>query len=90
MKKSVHKTQFHINQASHLKVSSHGTFSNVHEDRHNLHENSHRLCDEIRYPLLSLTENQWKLRQHHDQNFPMEEKPLPSPAKLEGLGGLLC
>ena len=25
---------------------------------------------------LSLLENQWKLRQQHDQNFPMEGKPL--------------
>ena len=24
------------------------------------------------HPVLSLTESQWKLRQHHDQNFQME------------------
>ena len=28
------------------------------------------------YPVLSLLESQWKLRQQHDQNFPMEGKPL--------------
>ena len=26
--------------------------------------------------ILSLTENQWKLRQQRDQNFPMEGKAL--------------
>ena len=26
--------------------------------------------------VLGLTESQWELRQPHDQNFPMEEKPL--------------
>ena len=40
------------------------------------HENSHKLCNETRHPVLSLTESQWKLRQQHDQNFPMEPKPL--------------
>ena len=28
------------------------------------------------YPVVNLMENQWKLRQQHDQNFPMEGKPL--------------
>ena len=31
--------------------------------------------DETGHPVLRLTESQWKLRQH-DQNFPMEGKPL--------------
>ena len=50
--------------------------SNDHEDRLNQHENSHKLCDKTGHPFMSLTENQWKLRQQHDQNFQMEEKPL--------------
>ena len=33
----------------------------------NQHENSHKLCDEMGHPILSLTESQWKLRQQHDQ-----------------------
>ena len=49
--------------------------SNDHEERPNQLENSHKLCDEIRHSVVSLTESQWKLRQH-DQNFPMEGKPL--------------
>ena len=31
---------------------------------------------ETGHPVMSLTESQWKLRQIHDQNFPMEAKPL--------------
>ena len=31
-----------------------------------------KLCDETGHPVLSLLESQWKLRQQHDQNFPME------------------
>ena len=27
-------------------------------------------------PVMSMMESQWKLRQQHDQNFPMERKPL--------------
>ena len=49
--------------------------SNDHEDRPNYHKNSYKLCDEMGYSLLSLTESQWKLRQYYDQNFPMEGKP---------------
>ena len=37
--------------------------SNDHEDRPNQHENSHKLCDEIRHPVAILMESQWKLRQ---------------------------
>ena len=50
--------------------------SNDHEDHPNQHKNSHKLCDETGHPIMNLTESQWKLRQQHDQNFPMEEKPL--------------
>ena len=49
--------------------------SNDHEDHPNEHENSHKLCDERGHLVLSLLESQRKLRQQHDQNFPMEGKP---------------
>ena len=48
-------------------------FSNDHEDHSNQHENSHKLCDETGHPIVNLMESQWKLRQKHDQNFPVEE-----------------
>ena len=50
--------------------------SNDHKDHPKQHENSHKPRDETGYPVLSLLESQWKLRQQHDQNFPMEGKPL--------------
>ena len=50
--------------------------SNDHEDHPNQDENNHKPLDEMGYPVLSLLESQWKLRQQHDQNFPMEGKPL--------------
>ena len=50
--------------------------SNGQEDHLNQHENSHKLCNEMGHPILSLLDNQWKLRQQHDQNFPMAGKPL--------------
>ena len=46
---------------------------NDHEDRSNQHENSHKLCDETKHPVLSSLESQWKLRQPRDQNFPIKE-----------------
>ena len=49
---------------------------NDHEDHPNQHKNSHKLSDETEHPVVNLIENQWKLRQQHDQNFPMERKPL--------------
>ena len=49
---------------------------NDHEHRPNQHENSDKLCDEAGHPVVNLMENQWKLRQEHDLNFPMEGKPL--------------
>ena len=51
-------------------------FSNDHQDHHNHHENSHKPHDETGHPALILLESQQKLRQQHDQNFPMEEKLL--------------
>ena len=50
--------------------------SNDHEDHPNQHENSHKLRDETGHLTVNLMESQWKLRQQHDQNFLMEEKPL--------------
>ena len=50
--------------------------SNDHEDRHNQHKNSHKLRDEMGHLVVNLMESQWKLRQQHDQNFPMEGRPL--------------
>ena len=50
--------------------------SNDHKDSPNQHENSHKLCDEEGHPAVNLMESLWKLRQQHDQNFPLEGKPL--------------
>ena len=50
--------------------------SNDHKDHPHQHKNSHKLCDEMGHPVLSLLESQWKLRQQHDQNFPREKKQL--------------
>ena len=40
--------------------------SNDHKDNSNQHENSHKLYNETGHLILSLTENQWKLRQQHE------------------------
>ena len=51
--------------------------SNDHEDNPNQHGKSHKLCNETGHPTVNLMESQSKLRQQHDQNFPvMEENPL--------------
>ena len=50
--------------------------SDDHKDHPNQHEISHKLCNETEYPVVNLMESQQKLRQQHDQNFPMEGKPL--------------
>ena len=42
----------------------------------NWHKNSHKLCDEMEHPVLSLLESQWKLRHRHDQDFQTDRKPL--------------
>ena len=49
--------------------------SNDQEKHPNQHENSHKLCNEMEHPVLSLLESQWKLQQH-DQNFSIKGKPL--------------
>ena len=49
--------------------------SNDHKKHPNQQGNSHKLCDETGLPVLSLLESQWKLRQQHDQNIPMEGEP---------------
>ena len=49
--------------------------SNDHEDHPNCHENTHKLSDEMGHPVVNLMESQWKLKQQHDQNFPMDGKP---------------
>ena len=43
--------------------------SNDHQDNHNQHKNSHRLCDELGHPILSLKKSQWKLRQRTWSEF---------------------
>ena len=63
-------------EAPSLKISSHEHLSNDHEDHMNQHKNIHQLCDETRHPIMNLMENQCKLRQQHDQNFPLEGKPF--------------
>ena len=35
-----------------------------------------KLYNETAHPVVNLMESQWKLRQQHDQNFPIEGKPL--------------
>ena len=50
--------------------------SNDHKDCPNQQENNHRLCNETGCPAVSLMGIQWKLRQQHDPNFPVERKTL--------------
>ena len=50
--------------------------SNDLEDRPNQHQNSDKLGSETGHTVLNLMKSQWKLRKQHDQNFPMEGKPL--------------
>ena len=59
-----------------LKLSSHGTSPKWSRDHPNQLKNSHKLCNEMGHLVLSLAESQWKLRQEHNQNFPMEGKAL--------------
>ena len=47
--------------------------SNNQKDHPNQHENNHELYDETGQPVLSLMESEQKLRQEHDQNFPIEQ-----------------
>ena len=50
--------------------------SNDHEDHPNQHKNNHKPHNGTKHPVLSLLKSQWKMRQQHDQNFRMGEKPL--------------
>ena len=50
--------------------------SNDHNGHPNQHQNSHKLCDETGHPIVNLMGSQWKLRQQHDQNFPIQRKAL--------------
>ena len=59
-----------------LNISSNSPLSNNHEDHLNHHKNSNKLRNETRHPIMDLMGSQWKLRQQHDWNFPMEWKPL--------------
>ena len=43
--------------------------SSDHKDHPNQLENSHKLCNEMGYPVMSLLESQRKLRQQLDQNL---------------------
>ena len=51
-----------------------GYLSNDHDHHSNQQENSHKLYDETGHPFRSFLEIQSKLRQQHDQNFPMDGK----------------
>ena len=48
-------------EALSLKISSHGTSLKWSQDYPNQQNNSHKLCDERRHPVLTLVESQWKL-----------------------------
>ena len=50
--------------------------SNDLEDCPSQYENSHKQCYEMGHPVVNILESQWKLRQQHDQNFPMEGKAI--------------
>ena len=50
--------------------------SNDHKDRPDQHENSHKPYDETGNPVVNMMESQWKLKQQHDETFPMEVKLL--------------
>ena len=40
------------------------------------HKKIHTQCNETGHPIVNMIESQWKLRQQHDQNFPIEGKPF--------------
>ena len=50
--------------------------TNDHKDCPSQPENSQKLCDETGHPTVNMMESYWELRQQHDQNFPMDGKPL--------------
>ena len=47
------------------------------------HELTQKLCSKMGSPAFYLTESQWKLRQQHNQNFPMEGKPLQKNTSIK-------
>ena len=59
-----------------LKIPSQDHLSYDHKDCPIQHANSHKQCDETGHPVVNMMESQWKLRQQHDQNFPMKGKTL--------------
>ena len=64
-------------EALSLMISSHGTFLKWSwRLSQSAQEYSHNLCNKTGHPVVNLMESHWKLRQKHDQNFPMEGKPL--------------
>ena len=52
--------------------------SNDQKDGPTQYKNGYKLRDEMEHPVVNWMESQWKLRQQHDQNFPMDGKPLQS------------
>ena len=64
---SIRSTKFKDPPMEHL--------SNDHQGHPNQHKNSNKQCNEMEHPVVDMMESQWKLRQQHDQNFPMEGKP---------------
>ena len=50
--------------------------SNDHKDCPNQHKINHNVWDETVHAVVVSLTSQWKLRQKHDHNFPMEGKPL--------------
>ena len=63
-------------EALSLKISTHGTSLKWSWRQPNQHKNSRKQSNKMRHPVVNMMESQWKLRQQHDQNFPMEGKPL--------------
>ena len=51
-------------------------WSNDQEDHCHQHTNSQKPCDETEHSVVNTMESKWKLRQQHDQNSPMDGKPL--------------
>ena len=65
-----------LNPLTNFTSSSRSTeFSHDHEEHPNKHNNSKKPHNGMAHPIWSLWESQWKMRQQHDQNFPMKGKP---------------
>ena len=64
------------NSAAVSKAPSLKHLLNDHGDHPNVHENSHKLYNEMENLILSLKKLQWKLTKKHDQDFPTEGKVL--------------